>query len=212
MSNGVVNAFTATPTLVFNGTNDGTDSQGIITSGVYNGQNLAPAYIPGTQPSSIAQAGAAVGQVLTWSGTAWVPAFLGNGSPVAGQTLEFNGTAWVATNGNALRNVITKTTAYTIGTTLGAANESNTKFVNTGATGTVAFTLPAPALGLQYIIANVVAGQTLTVASQSPGSQSIFAPGLTGGSRTTTVQFTAAMFTCYDGTNWLMHGIDGVWS
>lgn len=62
------------------------------------------------------------------------------------------------------RQEVAKTSAYTVGSTTSALLESGTLFTNTGAVGSVTFTLPTRAAGLVYHFL-VVADQTVIVAS-----------------------------------------------
>lgn len=62
------------------------------------------------------------------------------------------------------RQEVAKTSAYTVGSTTSALLESGTLYTNTGAVGSVTFTLPTLAAGLVYHFL-VVADQTIVVAS-----------------------------------------------
>jgi hypothetical protein len=100
-------------------------------------------------------------------------------------------------------NIVTKTANYTC-----VQLNTGARLNNLGATGAVTFTLPTPFIGATYTFTNLVA-QTLNVTTPSG---SIFFPGLTGATRTTTVQYSSCTITCFDGTNWVAESIVGTWS
>ena len=77
-------------------------------------------------------------------------------------------------NGRALREIVTKTAAYTVKT-----SDVGKTFTNTGASGAIAFTLPAATVGLWYRFCVGVAQElridpngTETIALPSTGAQS----------------------------------------
>lgn len=106
------------------------------------------------------------------------------------------------------------TVAFTIKTanyTLLAA-DSGQHFVTTGAGGSVAFTLPAPAINLTYTL-TATALQTVTIVGAN--STAIVGPGgLSGQTITIAGTFSASRYTsvkvsCFDGTHWLVEYVFG---
>lgn len=88
MANGNVTSRTAAVLLMKDGA-DGVADTGVVTSGVFNGQNLQPCYIPsaaqilpaGSVPlTALAQGGAVSTNVLAWNGTAWAPSVAAAGT------------------------------------------------------------------------------------------------------------------------------------
>lgn len=106
---------------------------------------------------------------------------------------------------------IAKTSNYTLIGAAAASNDNGAHFVNTGAAGAVAFTLPAAAQGLTYKF-TCTAAQVLTVVAPAG---SFFGPGsLVGTTRTITgttaaQQYSSFTAVCYDGTNWVCREISG---
>lgn len=88
--------------------------------------------------------------------------------------------------------------------------DMDTHFDNTGAVGPVAFTMPAPQVGYRAWFC-CTAAQVLTVTTPTG---SIFAPGLTGATRTVTGttaanQYTSFCAECKDGTNYVVTCLTG---
>jgi len=103
--------------------------------------------------------------------------------------------------------IVAKTANYIV-----LSTDSGNHFTNTGAAGSVAFTLPTPATSLVYTF-TCTAAQTLTVVGAN--STAIVGPSALVGQTITIAggvaanQYTTVKVTCYDGTHWIIDYIFG---
>lgn len=95
-----------------------------------------------------------------------------------------------------------KATAYSL-----ALVDNGIHFTTNGASAPVAFTILSSSTGAKYGF-SATAGQNMTVTTLTG---SIFAPGLTGATRTVLAanQYTNFDVVCYDGTNFIVRGLVG---
>jgi hypothetical protein len=122
---------------------------------------------------------------------------------------------WILDPASFVKNVGAHTAAHTIGSASNAATASNALYTNTGATGTVAYTLPTAAVGLSYDFC-CTAAHTLTVAgatntinasdSLSGSGASVQGTTVTCAGGTSGTQYARFNLTCFDGTNWVLSG------
>jgi hypothetical protein len=115
----------------------------------------------------------------------------------------------IATSGTLLHKALTvsKTGAYPV-----VAGDAGTHFDNIGAAGSVTFTLPAAAPGLNYCFL-VSAAQTVVVAAASGEKVAI---GLTNsaasGNITATAAFSQACIEAHAASQWVARSVTGTWT
>ena len=105
----------------------------------------------------------------------------------------------------------TKTTGASI---TGNGTDSTTHYNNTGASGSVTYTLPAAAVGLRYTFANTAAGAGFTIV-QAVGSDKISSAGTQGaaaGSLTSTQIWSAITIACITAGTWQVISSNGTWT
>lgn len=104
-------------------------------------------------------------------------------------------------------NVVTKTADYTV-----QPNDTGTAFNNSGATGAVNFTLPPPAVGLEFKF-SCIAAQALTVTTPSgafKGGGSLTGTVITIAGGTAGTRYSSVTVLCGDGVNYLISASQGV--
>jgi len=137
---------------------------------------------------------------ITWpSSNTGTVAFTSATGTLAGPAFSFNGT---------IAGIQIVETSSSGATAVAATNSGGTYHC----TSNTAWVLPVPAAGLWYTFVNNGAS-TVTVATNNTGAQSIFATGLTGGTRTAPTSITSSIrVECYDGTNWVITAMTGTWT
>jgi hypothetical protein len=120
---------------------------------------------------------------------------------------DSGGSALTTLTGVVNRTISSKTTNYVI-----LATDDPSDFDNTGAAGSVTFTLPAAVVGYVFSFTATVA-QTLVI--DAPGGVTIYAGDLastSGGTFTATTRGAYLLLKCRSNTTWYAQAILGTWT